>query len=526
MSPLHSRHSLAKLQGTQPAGHFFTYLTNDKVPLNRFNLTRSTIQRISLPRFGLQLGVVLLGLLAFTQVLAQNTQPQKTKSDASLPTMTPPPEAALVNSVSVLNEQSAPAIEVISTHQVVPSIEFLDSPPRLVIDLLNARMGLQRKRVPVLQENILTIRTEQYQETPPIVRIVVDLLVPYKYTWDIAGNRLMVRLKPLNAPNQAANAAGNKSPFQPPQALSLAPSAGPTGEPKIVPLAGGAGEVSVSDKRLAPGSSLTAGPDTAVLHLSRGGEIRVCPGTTVSVTPSNNSHDLMLGMSTGSVEMHYALDASADSVLTPDFRILFAGPGEFDYAISADSHGNTCVRGLAGNSSSVIVSELMGDRTYQVKPAGQAVFRNGRIDRVDADVPPDCGCPLPVPVMRAAAAESEAPATASVTGAVTSSQPEAPPQTLSSGPETRPVPPSQPGDIQVQIDAPMVFRGKKNSSAPPAPVIPAPVIDVAQLPVMESSARPMWLELQAQPPAPSAAPASQHHSLLHKIKGFFAAIFR
>ncbi len=95
----------------------------------------------------------------------------------------------------MVHERGVPVVEIVSTHPVEPTIRSLDSPPRLVIDLSNTRMGLQRKRIPVLQENILTIRTEQYQNNPPVTRIVLDLLVPYGYTWDVAGNRLMVRLK-------------------------------------------------------------------------------------------------------------------------------------------------------------------------------------------------------------------------------------------------------------------------------------------------------------------------------------------
>ena len=479
-------------------------------------------------------GVLLLALLELPSTWAQGSTRDAARQKSSLTKL----EIAVVTSVRVVEERGVPAVEILSTLPPVPSIQFLNSPPRLVIDLLHSRVGLPNKRIDlqqidVQQKNIVAIRAEQYQEDPPIVRIVLDLAAPYGYTWDEADNRLMVRLK---APEDV-NAAKD-SHVRPPAVLSLAPRAA-----AVVPT--GAGEVTFGGKQIAPGSSLATSSDTAVLRLTRGGEIRICPGTTVSVTPSKNTKDLMLGMNTGALETHYALATSADTVLTPDFRILFAGPGEFDFAISADPHGNTCVRGLAGNTSSVIVSELMGNRIYQVKATEQAVFRSGQIDKVDNNVPLECGCPPPTPVMRTTTSQtgSETSANDKITdgdaksrlgaqkdnsaqmmGTADAAAGKEVNQTLSNGPETHPLPPSQPNDIHIQVDAPFVFRGK--NAAPPAPMGEA-----AGLPVMEAAARPDQPAIQIQPPptaaqSPASQPVSAPRRLLRRVKGFFGAIFR
>jgi hypothetical protein len=435
-------------------------------------------------------------------------------------TFGPPPT---VTSVRIIHERGVPAVEILTRGgPVIPEVQILEGPPRLVIDLPNSLIGVARKRIAIKQENILAIRIDQFQQKPPVTRVVLDLLAPYGYSWDGAGNRLMVRLKPPEVD------AAKKSPSQAPTAASLSTDAN-----SVVPVSSGAGSVAVAASRLAAGSSLTAGTETAVLQLPRGGEIRICPGTTVSVTPSESKRDIMVGMSTGAVETHYSLEASADSVLTPDFRVLFAGPGEFHYAVSVDSKGNTCVRTLKGNTSSAIVSELMGDRVYQVKPTEQAVFRLGRIDKVDADVPLECGCPpsRPSPALADAhpqVSEAELPASAHLgetstpaAAASISLGTGAAPTTLSNGPETAPLPASQANEVHVQVDAPFVFTAKdRAASAPPAPVQAA-----RELPVEDSSARQLHLDAVVQPPPQEKKTKAEHRGFLHRVGRFFAGIF-
>jgi hypothetical protein len=419
---------------------------------------------------------------------------------------------AFVRSVRIL---PGPAVEILSNRPLVPVISSLNNPPRLVIDLPDADVpnGLLsggKNRIDSPSQEIRRVRINQYQNTPPVARVVVDLLKPVGHTWDAAGNRLMVRLRSDDEVRAKPTSVPAFTEGIQPVAVPLAP--------------GSSGTLVFAGRHAAAGSSVTAGSETSVLRLERGGEVLVCPGTTVSVTSSQNGRALMLGINTGALEAHYNLDASADSILTPDFRILLAGPGEFHYAVSADSRGNTCVRALPGNTASVIVSELLGDGNYQVKPTEQIVFHSGRLNLVDALVPASCGCPPPeIPVMRASA--PSAPVTdASLTSPIRLSQPgdeSKPAVPVNLPPETAALPASKPNDVHVQVDAPFVFRAEDLPASKPTAAKPAPI---PQVELAADFPRPATFSAEVLPPPPSHAKPA-HHGVFGKIKGFFAGIF-
>ena len=413
---------------------------------------------------------------------------------------------AEIRSITILPGDNGPVVEVVSTRPVTPQLQTVENPLRLVIDLPGT-LSVARHRIPFRNQQIKGVRISQYQDNPPVTRVVVDLAAPVLYTWDAMGNRLHVRMHG----DETATA-------KPPSVRAFTAGVQPAAVPVAV---GSSGSLVETGSRVASGSSITAGEETAILRLTRGGEVQVCPGTTVSVSTSSSGQDLMLGMSTGALETHYVLENSVDSVLTPDFRVVLPGPGQFNLAVGADSRGNTCVASLPGSTSSAVVAELLGSGTFEIKPNQQVLFRQGRLDSVE-NPPTYCGCPPPrEPVLRASVDASQVQAEPKPGEKMQLSnsndpQPSDAPPSLSPTANTDPAANAKPA--KVEMDSALVFRGRERVKAKPA-APPAPTEEVAALPVTEKQKDPLPATIVVPPPDPKPP----HKSFLRR---FFGAIFR
>lgn len=248
----------------------------------------------------------------------------------------------------------------------------------------------------------------------------------------------------------------------------------------------GAVVLAASGTQVMSGSQITAGGTPATVKLTRGGELRLCPNASISLSSSNTGKEQLVGLSAGSIEAHYSLTANADTVVTPDFRIQLPGPGSFDFAFGMNERGEVCVESLKGNSSSVVVSEQFGDGTHQVRPGERLLFKNGKVAEPERDFPGQCGCPA-APKTIQAKQEFGFPEQQAREAAAAIASGKAPESSLA----IAPAPPAA-NQTYVQVDAPIVFRGDQlpASTRRESPTYVA-MLDVEQLPFPEMPVKAM-----------------------------------
>ncbi len=255
------------------------------------------------------------------------------------------------------------------------------------------------------------------------------------------------------------------------------------------------------------GASIQAGAQAATLKLERGGSLLVCPGTKLSVTASQSGRELMFSMNAGNVEMNYPLGASADTLLTPDLRLLMPGPGTVHVAVHVTAQGDTCVQSLPWNASAIVVSETLGDATYQVKPDEAVLFKNGHLnDAVRSKQ--NCGCPVAPPTLVAKAPPPPP---------VESKPPQPAPQAANALPAPSP-------QEHITMEAPFVFR-----AADPVPELTATVatlkLDNNQVVQLDPVVLPPPGKNSSRSKSAETARKQQKHGFFSGIGSFFAGLF-
>lgn len=260
------------------------------------------------------------------------------------------------------------------------------------------------------------------------------------------------------------------------------------------------GSLSVKNGKVAIGNNgtITAGAQTAVVKLARGGELNVCASTTVHLSRDTSiagaDSALMIALDRGAFEASYKPGKYSDVLLTPDFRILISGPGVADLKIRVSQNGDTCIDNHGANAPYVTVTSQYTGGLYRVQANQRVMFDDGSLSKVVDNEPEPCGCPAPVAV----AASGPAPK---------NPFPLAQSEGLAPAPPTPTKPAAPVGTAQAEVAAPIAYSAAKtpNPAAPNA-----------------AGAPPAQAAANAPLPTPTK---KKHHGVFHAIGHFFARMF-
>jgi hypothetical protein len=166
----------------------------------------------------------------------------------------------------------------------------------------------------------------------------------------------------------------------------------------------GALEVSQGKAIIAASGTVTSGSQTTEVVLPHRGMLRVCASTTVKLAadtsvPDGETPGLLMALDHGALEMSFAtsiaVGRNSDILMTPDFRILIAGPGAAEVKVRLGLHGDTCVDNAGANAPYVLVTGVFDSGNYRVQPGQRVMFEHGSLHEVVDQEKEPCGCPPP-----------------------------------------------------------------------------------------------------------------------------------
>ena len=309
----------------------------------------------------------------------------------------------------------------------------------------------------------------------------------------------------------------------------------------------GAMDVHGGEMLLGNGSAVTAGEQAVKISLTRGGELRLCPTTTVHlshertgdgsgdrIAEKTDSTALMMALDRGALEANYATGKYSDVLMTPDFRILVSGPGTANLSVRVSAKGDTCVDNHGESAPYVTVSSLFDGGVYRVQPNQRVLFEHGSLRDVVDNEKEICGCPAPAVSLASTGTTSDAPA---APGAGVSVRPSTPadttfPLAVSEGlaaPPTRSetAPATAPGEVHVAVTVPLTYNGATGKVGDPAELAAVGTAAAENPPNTVPAGVPVVRLGDAIAVAPEKQPPPQpkNGGVFHRLGRFFSHIF-
>jgi hypothetical protein len=99
-----------------------------------------------------------------------------------------------VRRVEVLRTRGQVEIEIEASDRVIPQVNVLTGPDRLVVDFVNAVPGAQLRNQAVNRGEVKSLRVGLFSANPPVTRVVFDLNGPQHYQVFPSGRTVIVKV--------------------------------------------------------------------------------------------------------------------------------------------------------------------------------------------------------------------------------------------------------------------------------------------------------------------------------------------
>jgi len=231
-----------------------------------------------------------------------------------------------IRKVQVLPARNQVEIEIEASARIVPQINVLTGPDRLVVDFVNAAPGAQLRGQTVNREGVKSLRVGLFSKNPPVTRVVVDLNGPQHYQVFPSGRTVIVKVGGVTGAETAgltpASRAALVNTSYSAQAVPVAAPATPPAKPLLEVLFQG-GLLSISSNQASLSEILFA------VHQRTGAEIAIPAGaeqekvvTDLGPAPAS---EVLAHLLNGSQFNYLILSSSTDPAVL-DRVILSARP--------------------------------------------------------------------------------------------------------------------------------------------------------------------------------------------------------